>query len=388
MAAPWFQLGGGGGSSNIKGTITTGSKGDTKAHDFWGSMEKSLENLLGKTDAATASPTATKTPTGGAQNAANTPPAASAGASSGQSGSGQTQQNITINRLTGTIMVTASRKGMDRIESYLANVRKVLNRQVMIEARIIEVQLSEGLNLGIDWSFLQNIKGLGGAVNTGFGSLNIGTRSFSAATDAAAGASNFQVGVTKANFQSLLTALKKQGDVKTLSNPKINVMNGHASILTVGRNTSYIAKVSSTTTAAAGSTPLTTFSVETGSILSGMIIGIVPYISDTGEISLNVTPITSDLVTLTEKSIGAVGNQTTISIPTVDLREMTTTVKMQDGQLVIIGGLISRKTTNQDEKVPFVGDIPFFGKLFTRANNVEERSELVLLLKPQIVNGE
>jgi MSHA type pilus biogenesis protein MshL len=253
------------------------------------------------------------------------------------------------------------------------------------------MKLDEGLNFGIDWSFLENVKAFGGPVNAGFGALNLATRSFTAATDAAASPTastgpRFQVGVSRANFQALLTALKTQGDVKTLSNPKINVMNGHASILTVGRNTSYISKVTSTT-ATSGTTPLTTFNVETGSILSGMIIGIVPYISDSGEISLNVTPITSDLVSLTDKSVGSIGNQTFISIPTVDLREMTTTVKMQDGQLVIIGGLISRKTTTNDEKIPLLGDIPGLGRLFTRTNNSESRSELVLLLRPHIVSG-
>jgi MSHA type pilus biogenesis protein MshL len=264
----------------------------------------------------------------------------------------------------------------------------VLNRQVMIEARIVEVQLNEGLNFGIDWSFLENLKGLGGPLNAGFGSLNIATTNFTDATAAAAGSAQFQVGISRANFQALLTALKTQGDVRTLSNPKINVLNGHASILTVGRNTSFISQVASTTTVAAGSAPITTFTVQTNSILSGLMVGIVPYISETGEISLNITPITSDLVQLQDKSIGAVGNQTSISIPTVDLREMTTTVKMRDGQMAIIGGLISKKETSNEEKVPIMGDIPLLGKLFTRTNNSESRSELVLLLRPHIVSND
>lgn len=393
-----------GGSSNLKGTITSGSKADTKAHDFWESLEKSLEGLMGKKDAQGAraartsdsrsqsqeKQTGREKPSQTAKEGANGDLTVMERASGGAtvSGESQPQQSIIVNRLTGTIVVTATRKGMEKVERYIENVRKVLNRQVMIEARIIEVQLSEGLNFGIDWSFLENVKGLGGPVNAGFGALNIATRDFTAATDSAANASRFQVGISRANFQALLTALKTQGDVKTLSNPKINVMNGHASILTVGRNQSFISRITSSTTAAAGSTPVTTFSVETSSVLSGMIIGIVPFISETGEISINITPITSDLVTLQEKSVGAAGNQTLISIPTVDLREMTTTVKMRDGQMVIIGGLISRKETSNEEKIPFIGDIPFLGKLFTRIDNKESRSELVLLLRPHIVSSE
>lgn len=396
LGGAMVTAGGGSGSSNLKGAITSGSKADVKAHDFWESLEKSLDNLLGKKEAtATAraadprnQPVNQGQPgqAGSQQSAQNISERITGTASAGQSGSGQGQQSITVNRLTGTIMVTASRKGMERVERYLENVRKVLSRQVMIEARIIEVQLNEGLNFGIDWSFLKNIRGWGGAVGAGFTAVDFAATN--AATMARAGTSNFQVGVTKGDFNSLLTALKTQGSVKTLSNPKVNVMNGHASILTVGRNTSYISKVTSTTATSSGSTPLTTFNVETGSILSGLIIGIVPYISDSGEISLNVTPITSDLVKLDEKSVGSIGNQTFISIPTVDLREMTTTVKMQDGQLVIIGGLISKKSVTDDEKIPVIGDIPGLGKLFTRTRNNESRSELVLLLRPHIINGD
>ncbi len=356
------------GSSGLKGSISSGSKADAKAYDFWGSMETSLAGIMDKRDTSTAHPA-----TAGDAKSITT----------NRSGGGEAQQSITINRITGTIMVTASRKNMERVEQYLENVRKVLNRQVMIEARIIEVQLNDGLNFGIDWSFLAS----SGALNAGFGSLNVGSTALSAATAAAASSSQFQVGLTKGNFQGLLTALKKQGDIKTLSNPKINVMNGHASILTVGTNTSFISQVTTTTTATAAGNAIS-FIPQTTSVLSGMIIGIVPFISEGGDISLNITPITSDLISLQDKTFSSAGNQTTITIPTVALREMTTTVKMRDGQMAIIGGLISKKETSTDEKIPVIGDIPYLGKLFTRTNTSETRSELVLLLRPHIIDNE
>lgn len=360
-----MDVGGNISGAGMSGSVKLGGKADDKAQDFWGSLEASLNSIMDKKDA----------PSGPLSTAGDSTKAIT------RSGGGQSQQNITINRLTGTIMVTASRKNVEKIERYLDNVRKVLNRQVMIEARIIEVSLNEGLDFGIDWAFLD------GALNTGFGSLNIGSTKLSDATATAAGASKFQVGVSKANFQGLLTALKTQGDVKTLSNPKINVMNGHPSILTVGTNTSFISKVTTTTTATAAGNSIS-FAPETTSVLSGMIIGIVPFISEKGDISLNITPITSDLLKLQDKTFGTAGNQVTITIPTVALREMTTTVKMRDGQMVIIGGLISKKESSNEEKIPIIGDIPYLGKLFTRINNQESRSELVLLLRPHIVDNE
>jgi MSHA type pilus biogenesis protein MshL len=347
-----MNIGGNISGSGMSGSIISGSTADGKAHDFWGSMETSMAGIMDKTRSA-----------------------------------GQSQQSITINRLTGTIMVTASRKNLEKVEQYLENVRKVLNRQVMIEARIIEVQLSDELKFGIDWSFLKKISDLGGPLSAGFGALTLANTSFNDASAAAAGASKFQVGLARTDFQTLLTALKSQGNIKTLSNPKINVMNGHASILTVGTNTSFISKVTTTTTATAAGNSIS-FSPETTSVLSGLIIGIVPFISERGDISLNITPITSDLVNLKDKTFGSAGNQITITIPTVALREMTTTVKMRDGQMVIIGGLISKKESTNDEKIPFIGDIPYLGKLFTRTDTSETRSELVLLLRPHIVDNE
>jgi len=335
----------------LKGTITSGSKSDGKAYDFWGALETSLTSIMDKKESKSKS-----------------------------------QQSITINRMTGTIMVTASRKNIEKVERYLENVRKVLSRQVMIEARIIEVQLTDGLKFGIDWAFLKNLGALGATAGGGFGALTLANSTLND-VGTAADSSKFRLGLARTDFQALLTALSTQGDIKTLSNPKINVMNGHASILTVGTNTSFISKVTTTTTATAAGNSIS-FSPETTSVLSGMIIGIVPYISERGDITLNITPITSDLINLTDKTFGSAGNQITITIPTVALREMTTTVKMRDGQMVIIGGLISKKESSNDEKVPIIGDIPYLGKLFTRTNNLESRSELVLLLRPHIVDNE
>ena len=408
--------------NGLKGTITTGNKADVKAYDFWESMEKSLESIMGKQELPASSgakappatvsvasgqagansgtsggsdqagsngrPAGAGDQTGGSAAArepnAGTPSKSATGPTSANWSAAGREQNLTVNRLTGTIMVTAYRKTMDRVEHYLESVKRILGRQVMIEARIIEVQLNDSLQFGIDWALLE--KSGTGAINAGFGSLNIPTTSFNNATQAAASTSSFQLGTTSANFQALLTALQTQGNIRTLSNPKISVMNGHASILTVGTNTSFVSKVTTTTTATAAGNSIS-FVPETTSVLSGLIIGIVPYISEAGEISLNITPITSDLISLTDKTFGSAGNQLTITIPVVALREMTTTVKMWDGQTVIIGGLISNNTTTNEQKIPILGSIPYLGKLFTRINNSESRSELVLLLRPSLVES-
>jgi MSHA type pilus biogenesis protein MshL len=387
------------GAGGLKGTITSGSSSDGKAFDFWGSLETSLMSVMGKQEAPAAAPAAaalgqnpqTKKTT--VTSAANDDPTKSTSVSV-ESGSstvsqfarGRQQQNVTINRLTGTIMVTANRQSMDKVERYLDNVRKVLGRQVMIEARILEVQLNDAFQFGIDWTLLEQNAVKSASLVTGFGALSAYTSALQAASSAASGASKFQLGVSKANFQAMLTALQTQGEVRILSNPKINVMNGHASILTVGNNTSFISRVTTTTTTTSAG-PVVTFTPETSTVLSGMIIGVIPYISESGEITLNITPITSEMTT-TEKTVGPTGNQVTITVPNVALREMTTTVKLRDGNMAVIGGLISKKESKTDKKVPGLGSIPYLGRLFTNTDNTETRTELVLLLRPRIVEND
>lgn len=351
------------GSSNIKGTVTQSTKNDTKAFDFWESLEKSLLSLLNKRDSATATGQQATTP---------------------RSNAVEPQQHVVVNRLTGTIVVTATRRNLISVEKYLDLVKAALNRQVLVEARVIEVQLDDNLKFGIDWSFLSNIKNFG-QIGGGFGA--IGSTSISGTLNNAA--PNFRIGAItsgpEGTISGLLAALKTQGEVKTLSNPRINVMNGQTALLTVGRNTNYVSKVTSTTST--GTTPITTFTVDTSNVLSGIMIGIAPNINSKGEISMAITPIISDLVSLTPTSIGSGSNATQIQIPVVDLRELSTTVKVRNGEMIVIGGLIANKNNMQDEKVPLLGEIPWLGTLFSRKNYQDKRTELVVVLQPYLIGN-
>ena len=162
-------------------------------------------------------------------------------------------------------------------------------------------------------------------------------------------------------------------------------MNGQTALLTVGRNQNYVSKVTSTVSGS-GDTKTVTFTVDTANVLSGVMIGLAPIINSKGEISMTVTPIVSDLVKLEDKTIGTdPSNQVAISIPTVDLRELSTTVKVRNGELIVIGGLISNKQDFKDDKIPLVGDIPWLGALFTKKDHLDKRTELVVLLQPYLI---
>lgn len=318
----------------MRGAVTQGIRSDPAAFDFWGALEKAITNILG----------------------------------------GAAGQSFSINRLTGTIGVTASKDNLRKVEQYIETIKKVINRQVLVEAKIIEVQLSEGVKYGIDWQFLDEFKGIG--------IIDLGAKRLS--TVVGATLPTFSIGVTGASFTSLLNALQQQGEIRTLSNPRVNIMNGQTALLSVGRNVTFVSRVETTTTA--GTPPITTYTIQTSTVLSGVIIGIVPYIDEHGEISMTVTPIVSDLVQLEERTVGQAGSQIQISLPTIDLRELSTTVKVRDGQMIIIGGLISKKESLQESKPPFLGNVPILGKILTRRDKAESKTELVVVLQPAIVS--
>jgi len=338
------------GSAGVAGNITQKVSSDTDAFKFWDSIEKSIGNMLGVNAGAVGS-----------------------GASSSP------EPAFSVNRMTGTIVVTASRMDLERVDAYIKRLKRIMKRQVFVEARIVEVQLTDSLKYGIDWTFLSG-EWKGG------GQVTMGTTKF---TDTLSGLANFNITLTGGDFTSLLKALQTQGDVNVLSNPRVNIMNGQTAFLSVGRKTDFISKVETTSTGlTTSSVPEVTFTVETSSVLSGIIFGIVPYISegDDGKISLTISPIISDLVKFDTKTIGVSGSNTVeLSLPTVDLRELSTTVRVRDGDMVIIGGLIQNKDSVQDNNVPVLSGIPLLGNLFKNRDMSKEKTELIILLKPIIV---
>jgi MSHA type pilus biogenesis protein MshL len=358
---PSGSSGGGGGSTAMKGNISQSVKSDDTAFKFWDAVDKSLGSLLGS-----------QTP------------------GSSQAGS---EQVYTVNRLTGTVYVTASKKDLKKVEDYLSTIRKVIGRQVLIEAKVIEVKLQDDFQFGIDWTMVDRylatmVDGATRIKNT----FSYSTTQFKNVVSAAgpvfaiAGALNF--GGAKTDLSFILNALQQQGDIRTLSNPKLNIMNGQTALLSVGRNQAYISKVETTTSGAGTSSPTITYTVTTNTILSGTMIGMIPYIDENGDISLTITPIVSDLVKLTPQTIGASKSSAALDIqlPTVDLRELSTTVKVKNGDIIAIGGLISKRESVVDSQVPLLGSIPYLGYLFKSRDKQEQKIELVVIIQPILVN--
>jgi MSHA type pilus biogenesis protein MshL len=361
--------------STVKGNISQKIEGDASAFKYWDGIEANLKTILGNVTTG-AAPVNAPVKASEAQQGDGDKPAKGDTvpfpAEALPSSVSVPQQFFTVNRLSGTIIVSASRKKLDKIEQYLATVKKVMNRQVMIEARIIEVQLNDSLKFGVDWSFIDR-----------FGDFGMALKSQNFAGSAILGGQPITTAAIAGNkFSSLLSALEGQGEVLTLSNPRVSIMNGQTSLLSVGRNVKFLSEIKTTTNTQNG-VLTTTVDTKTDNILSGVIVGIVPFISDNGDITMNITPIITDLVSQQERVFG----QNSITLPTVDLRELSTTVKVRDGEMVVIGGLISKKENMVDNKVPLLGDIPWLGTLlFTQKTKENTKSELVVILQPVIVS--
>jgi len=276
--------------------------------------------------------------------------------------------SLHINRMTGTVIVTAGKQDLARVERYLTSLKDALGRQVIIEARVLEVTLSKGLKYGLDWSWVAS------------GSTRIETNNFRnvVSPDSA----NVQIHVSTDDFTGVLRAIESQGNVRMLSNPRVNIMNGQSALLSVGRSQTFLSSIETNITNNVGGNPVITYTTDTSSVLSGVMIGIVPYINERNELSMCITPIISELIRLEERPIGNQG--TAISLPTVDLRQLSTTVKVNNNEMIVIGGLVQTKRKKDDSQVPFVGNIPLIGNLFKRFDHNDEQTDIIILLKPQV----
>ena len=318
-----------------------------------------------------------------------------------------------IDKPVGLITVTAPRPILDKVETYFTSLKKELYKQISIEAKIIEVQLTDDSSVGINWTKVLKNFDINGAVQFGAQAVNgvlpsgatqVGqifpyvfsndadgkwkdSTNHGSVYDPTRLISNIRINT--ANFDVFLNALQTEGNTKILSNPKVSVLNGQPSMISVGRNVTYIKKVTSTFTAGTGTSAGTySFTAEPGSILSGVGLGLTATILDNNEIVMDLVPVTSELEEGTEQGIIVAGEGSTaikMGLPVVNIREMSTTVRVKDGEMLVIGGLISDITQTDGNFAPVVGDIPLIKYLFGHEEKVKHKRELIILLKPHII---
>lgn len=294
----------------------------------------------------------------------------------------------TIDEHLGLIAVTAPKPLLKKVENYLDNLKKNIYRQVTIEAKIIEVYLNDQSKIGLDWSQVINGGNFGGTVE--FGKQDGSGRGQiwpyeSSSVDGVMDPTRFVTKVLLDNFDFnvILNAIAEQGDTHVLSNPKVTCINGQPSILSIGTDVAYIKKITSDVTA--GTTVTTSYTVETDSVVEGVALGVIPSILDDDTVILHLTPITTEIVggEVPQQRFGTNG-ELTVGLPEIRYREMSTMVEVNNGEMLIIGGLIDKIEGNTTSGLPILQDIPLIKYLFSYEAKQVRRRELVILLTPKV----
>ena len=284
----------------------------------------------------------------------------------------------TIDKPIGLITVTAPRPLVEKIAVYINNLKKELFRQISIEAKIVEVTLTDGSLKGVDWTKIFSFDGGIGVdfelFGSGDGGVIFGPGVVYPGSNRVVG----QVNVTNP-FTLVLDAIERQGKTKVLANPKISVMNGQPALISVGENVKYIDSVESKVEEG-----VITYTVTTDSVMSGLGMSVVATVMEGNEIILSLTPVTSKLTEPIEyRNFGGV-NQ--VGLPRVQLRELNTVVRIKDGDMLVVGGLIDNVEVQDDTKLPILGDLPVINRLFKSESTDNAKKELVILLMPKIIS--
>ncbi|WP_175891537.1 pilus (MSHA type) biogenesis protein MshL [Burkholderia cepacia] len=311
-------------------------------------------------------------------------------------GSSQTTKSeddsfVTVDKATGTLFVSARPSRLKAVAAFLERLRAVRGRQVQIEAQLIDVQLTDGSNLGVDWNLLTKrlIGQLGngattiGQAVTQVGAGGLASRSITIPSETVGATGGVGNGLAYVGnvFSATINALRTFGTVRMLSNPVVRLSNGVPAYLSVGTNYRYISNVNSTVNNIGGGSSATSVDVATDALFSGVVVGVSAFVNDVGRIELFVHPTQTqvDPNSLQQVSVGTTGSA--VTLPVVDVKGITTTLKLNSGDTVILGGLISQSTTTANQGLPTAADLPVVGALFDHVTKSHMNRELVIVLR-------
>lgn len=352
-------------SNNNKQTTQTvlGSQIDTTSNaDFWQELEKALIGLIGSADG----------------------------------------RKVVVQPQAGVVIVRAMPTELRELAGYLASIQGNLQRQVILEAKIIEVELNDGFQSGINWVALGR-SGKNNSVLFGqtAGGMDLTQSSFNLTGqngnfgmqanlpnpdfDVASLGGVFSAALKMRDFAAFIELLETQGNVEVLSSPRISTLNNQKAVIKVGTDEFFVTGVSSTTVT--GTTTTTTPEVTLTPFFSGIALDVTPQIDESGRVTLHIHPTVSEVVDQT-KLIKIANQDQSLPLALSSVRESDSVVSAQSGQIVVIGGLMQNSTTKNNASVPLLGRIPFLGALFRHTKETSRKSELVILLRPVVVQGQ
>lgn len=324
--------------------ITTGgSVIETRSEsDFWGQLERAVSAMIGSGD----------------------------------------NRSIVVSPQASLITVKAYPNELREVRRFLAVSKKRLKRQVILEAKILEVTLTDGFQQGINWNNIVN---------------NVGNRSVSIARPGnAALAGNAissivggqtNVTISDGHFSAVLQFLDTQGDVNVLSSPRVTTTNNQKAVIKVGGDEYFVTDISFGNVI--GDNSDSGPNIELTPFFSGISLDVTPQIDDENGVLLHVRPAVIEVMTEEKKiQLGSASAPYILPLAKTSIRESDSVIHAKSGDVVVIGGLMKSRTEEIVSKIPLLGDIPFLGHLFRNVNRIKQKTELVILIKPSVVGDE
>ncbi len=352
---------GGGGSA-----LTPGSRVQTlNRTDFWASIEKTIVSMIG----------------------------------------GETQsRTVIVNPQAGMIIVKAMPNELSAVRNFLERSELSVKRQVILEAKILEVRLSEGFEAGVNWGAISGQIAAAKNIQDGFilsdpsGAPVDEFREMNSNyvyRDATGNLANLTVPVRErvggtvagllqvTDITKLLSLLETQGTVQVLSSPRVSTVNNQKAVIRVGSDEYFVTGISSNTTSNAASVTSTP-NIELSSFFSGISLDVTPQISENGEVILHIHPVVSEVTD--QQKVFTVGDEEfALPLALRGVRESDSIVKAANGQVIVLGGLMTESSNVTDGKRPLLGDIPGLNALFRTKHKTKAKTELVILLRPIVV---
>ena len=310
-------------------------------------------------------------------------------------------RHVAVNPQAGLVIVRAMPNELDLVQDFLGITQDTVNRQVILEAKIIEVELKDSFQSGINWASLSGAGNAdfyttqvgGGTLLAGTGQSNLAALSADLNPDAynplASGTTSafggiFSMAVTAPDFTAFIELLQNQGDVHVLSSPRISTVNNQKAVIKVGGDEFFVTGVKNNQTVSGGNTTQAP-EVELTPFFSGIALDVTPQIDTNSNIILHIHPTVSN-VTQRDKNFVISGENFNLPLAFSTIQESDNVVRSRNGQVIIIGGLMKEASTKDQASVPMLGDIPVIGNFFKHKKLSRIKKELVILLKPSVIN--
>ncbi len=339
---------GGQGQSGGDGNRSTATITNTSSNDFWTHLKSGLTTLVQDNDGATTSPV--------------------------------DMNPVIVNEMSGVVTVHGTQAEQRRVQEYLDQTMASAQRQVLIEMTIVEVELSDNYQAGVDWQVLGNSDGEGLAFQSELLGADLVTPPFVQLGFSDTDSSGNSVSAT-------VRMLQQFGDTKVLSSPKIMALNNQSALLKVVNETVYFTIELDIREATLDIPERRTFTSQLHTVPVGLVLSVTPQISDRGYVSLNVRPTISRITGYAvDPAPRLSGEDFDNLIPEIQVREIESLLQVFDGHTVILGGLMQNERQSQKDGVPGLSRIPGIGGLFSYTRDKMVKTELVIFLKPTIIN--